>query len=75
MQEFVTLEELFQQSNIVTSIQVVNETHWTLQRRYKVEEEVIQAYMKGLITVAEVLPMTLVGYQSAQELAEPDGNA
>lgn len=62
------LEDLPQQSHIVTSIQVVNETHWTLQRRYKVEEELIREYIKGMIAVAEVLPMTLADYQNAQGL-------
>ncbi len=62
------LEKLSQQSHIVISIQVVNETHWTLQRRYKVEEELIQTYIMGMIAVAEVLPLTLVNYQTAQAL-------
>ena len=66
----VLLEELSQQSNIVISIQVVNETHWTLQKRYKLEEKLIREYIKGMIAVAEVLPMTLVDYQKAQALRD-----
>ena len=47
------LEELSQQSDIVVSIQVVNETHWTLQRRYHLDESQIQERIEGMIAIAD----------------------
>ena len=64
------LEELSQQSDIITSIPVVNETHWTLQRRYHIEENQIREYIEGMIAVSEILPLTLADYQEACDLRE-----
>jgi predicted nucleic acid-binding protein len=62
------LERLAQQARIVVSIQVVNETHWTLQRKYHIEEKRICEYISGMVAIAEILPLTLVDYQKAQNL-------
>jgi predicted nucleic acid-binding protein len=64
------LEELSQQSEIVVSIQVVNETHWTLQRRYHLDERQIQERIEGMIAIAETFPVTLVDYHEARNVRE-----
>ncbi len=64
------LEELSQQSDIIISIQVVNETHWTLQRRYNVEEGQIRERIEGMIAISEIIPLTLADYQEARDLRE-----
>lgn len=62
------LEKLAQEVRIVVSIQVVNETHWTLQRKYHIKEGKIHEYINGMIAIAETLSLTLVDYQKAQDL-------
>jgi predicted nucleic acid-binding protein len=64
------LEELSPQSEIVVSIQVVNETHWTLQRRYHLDERQIQERIEGMLAIVETFPVTLGDYQEARNVRE-----
>jgi predicted nucleic acid-binding protein len=59
------LEELSQQSRAVSSIQVVNETHLILKRKYGIKEEQIREFIEGMISISKIIPLTLADYQNA----------
>ena len=49
------LEDLTRRSKILTSIQVLNEFHWVLKRKYKIDESIIRD--KGLNGILQVTGM------------------
>lgn len=64
------LENLTPRGPMVVSLQVLNETHWTLQRRYAVKEERIREHIRGIIAITNVLPLTLPDYLDAYDLRD-----
>ncbi len=64
------LEELSQRSDIVVSLQAINETHWVLQRKYGIEEERIREQIQGVISISEIIPSILPDYLEAYSLRE-----
>lgn len=59
------LEECSQRDDIVVSLQVINETHWVLQRKYTVDQEHIREKIQGILSISEVIPITLPDYLDA----------
>jgi predicted nucleic acid-binding protein len=65
------LEELKSKSNILISVQVLNEFHWTLKRKYKIEETAIREKVQdGILQVCEVIPLDLQCYKKACEIRD-----
>lgn len=62
------LENLKTNSRIILSIQVINEFHWVLQRKYKQSDEIIHTKVNAIIQIADIQPISLNTYLSAYEL-------
>jgi predicted nucleic acid-binding protein len=56
------LEKTSETSQIYVSIQVINEIHWVLTRKYKLSEEVISKKINGILNISYVLPVSLKTY-------------
>ena len=60
------LEEIPADSTVISSVQVVNEFHWILFRKYGIDEVTIKAKVtKGLAVFASVVPLDFKVYQDA----------
>ncbi|MDO9307496.1 MAG: PIN domain-containing protein [Deltaproteobacteria bacterium] len=60
------LEEIPADSTVISSVQVVNEFHWILFRKYGIDEATIKAKVtKGLAVFASVVPLDFKVYQDA----------
>jgi len=60
------LEEIPADSTVISSVQVVNEFHWILFRKYGIDEATIKAKVtKGLAVFASVVPLDFRVYQDA----------
>jgi predicted nucleic acid-binding protein len=65
------LEKLREKSSIVVSVQVINEFHSALKRKYKIEEEIIREYVsKGIIGIGKVIPLELQTYKDACKMRD-----
>lgn len=59
-------EEISTESRVIISIQVVNEFHWILTRKYKISEELInEKVIKGILAFANIVPLDFKTYQDA----------
>ncbi|MBF0377361.1 MAG: PIN domain-containing protein [Desulfamplus sp.] len=59
-------EEIPTESKVIISIQVVNEFHWILTRKYKISEELInEKVIKGIVAFANIVPLDFQTYQDA----------
>jgi len=60
------LEEMPIGNTIISSVQVVNEFHWILSRKYGIDEAVIKTKVtKGIAALASVVPVGFKVYQDA----------
>ncbi|MBI5485347.1 MAG: PIN domain-containing protein [Deltaproteobacteria bacterium] len=64
------LQNLPATASIMVSTQVINEFHWTLARKYRLADDVIQdKAINGIVAFAStVLPLELVTYLQASEI-------
>jgi predicted nucleic acid-binding protein len=60
------LEEIPADSTVISSVQVVNEFHWILFRKYGIDEATIKVKVtKGIAAFATVVPLDFKVYQDA----------
>lgn len=60
------LEEIPAESIIISSVQVVNEFHWILSRKYGIDEATIKIKVtKGIAALASIVPLDFKLYQDA----------
>jgi predicted nucleic acid-binding protein len=66
------LEELRNKSYIVVSVQVLNEFHSALKRKYKIDEEKIREYVsKGILNICKVVSsLDLQTYKAAYKVRD-----
>ena len=65
------LEELKSKSEIIISVQILNEFHWVLKRKYKVDEaEIKERVLNGILKIVKVIPVDLKSYQNAYNIRE-----
>lgn len=63
------LENLKNQSTILTSVQVLNEFHWVLKRKYKIDESIIRDKVSnGILKITQVVPVNLQSYMNAYDI-------
>jgi len=62
------LESSLRDSRIVSSVQVVNEFHWILERKYTVKKDVIARKVRSIIKIAHIAPVTITTYHGALQL-------
>ena len=57
--------------NIIISVQVLNEFHWTLKTKYNISEEEIRKKVKnGILEIAKVIQLDLSTYKSAYKIRD-----
>ena len=55
--------------NIFVSIQVINEFHWVLLKKYKLPKALInEKVTNGIIPMSNILPLKLAAYQKANQI-------
>ncbi len=60
------LEDVNKRDSIIVSIQVINEFHWILQRKYLIDENIIKKkVLNGIVKLARIMPIDLDTYKSA----------
>ena len=60
------LKKLKVESEILISVQVLNEFHWLLKRKYKIDEDEIRKKVTdGILKVVSVIPLDLKSYKEA----------
>ena len=65
------LEELKSKSEIIISVQILNEFHWVLKRKYKIDEAGIKERVSnGILKIVKVIPVDLKSYQNAYNIRE-----
>ncbi|MBC8526548.1 MAG: PIN domain-containing protein [Candidatus Cloacimonetes bacterium] len=63
------LENLNQQSNIIVSIQVINEFHWILKRKYKIDENrIISKVNNGILKLSNVSSISINTYKRSCDI-------
>ena len=58
------------ESRIISSVQVLNEFHWTLKKKYRADEEIIARKIKSIIKITGIVPISLQTYQLAFTLRD-----
>ena len=65
------LEELKSKSRIMVSVQVLNEFHWVLKRKYKIKETIIrQKVLNDILALCDVIPLDLQTYKKAYRVRD-----
>jgi len=65
------LEDTSRKSEIVVSVQVLNEFHWLLSRKYQVAEADIRSKVfDGIMKLADVMPLQRSTYEKANILRD-----
>jgi predicted nucleic acid-binding protein len=60
------LEGIPADSTVISSVQVINEFHWILSRKYGIDDNTIKAKVtKGIAAVASIAPLDFKVYQDA----------
>ena len=60
------LEGMPADSTVISSVQVVNEFHWILSRKYGIDDATIKAKVtKGIAAIASIVPLDFKVYQDA----------
>lgn len=60
------LEGIPADSTVISSVQVVNEFHWILSRKYGIDDATIKAKVtKGIAAIASIVPLDFKVYQDA----------
>lgn len=64
-------ERLLPKAQIITSVQVVNECHFVLRRKFSLDESTIShAIESGVLAIAQVESLELVDYRRASQLRQ-----
>lgn len=65
------IEDITRTADIVVSVQVLNEFHWLLSRKYQIAEAEIRAKVyEGILKIADVVPLQLSTYERASILRD-----
>lgn len=65
------LEELKSKSQIIVSVQVINEFHWVLKRKYQIEETIIrQKVSNDILGLCDVIPLDMKTYKYAYKIRD-----
>ncbi len=65
------LEELKSKSQIIVSVQVLNEFHWVLKRKYEIDETIIrQKVINDILELCDVIPVNLQTYKEAYKIRD-----
>jgi predicted nucleic acid-binding protein len=65
------LEELKNKSRILISVQVLNEFHWILKRKYNIDEiEIREKVTNGILKIVSVVPLDLKNYKTAYKIRD-----
>ena len=65
------LEELKNKSRLMVSVQVLNEFHWILKRKYKIDEvKIREKVSEGILKVVNVIPLDLKSYKTAYRIRD-----
>jgi predicted nucleic acid-binding protein len=65
------LEELKNKSRILISVQVLNEFHWVLKRKYRIDEvEIREKVNNGILNIVSVVPLDLKNYKTAYKIRD-----
>ncbi len=65
------LEELKSKSRILVSVQVLNEFHWVLKRKYNIDEvEIREKVTNGILKIVSVVPLDLKNYKTAYKIRD-----
>lgn len=56
--------------DIYTSIQAINEFHWILNRKYKIDEKIINKKVNSIIEISEVNVLNIETYLNSYKLRE-----
>lgn len=62
------LENEISQSRIICSVQVINEFHWILERKYKIDRKLITKKVQSIQKIASIVPLTINTYEKAVNL-------
>ena len=63
------LEGIPADSTVISSVQVVNEFHWILFRKYGIDEAIIKTKVtKGIAAIASITPLDFKVYQDAYRI-------
>lgn len=62
------LENEILHSKIICSVQVINEFHWILERKYKIDRKLITKKVQSIQKVASIVPLTVNTYEKAVNL-------
>jgi len=64
------LEKIIQEEKTNISIQVLNEFHWALSRKYKISEDRIEAKVNSILEISNILPLTLSVYSKSKSVRD-----
>jgi predicted nucleic acid-binding protein len=65
------LEELKTKSRILISVQVLNEFHWVLKRKYNIDEvNIREKVSNGILKIVSVVPLDLKNYKTASYIRD-----
>jgi predicted nucleic acid-binding protein len=65
------LEKLKNKSRMLTSVQVLNEFHWVLKRKYNIDEiEIREKVTNGILKIVSVVPLDLKHYKTAYKIRD-----
>ncbi len=61
--------EMLRDDDIFVSTQVINEFHWILKRKYRIEDDIIKMNVEnGILKLVQVLPQRLTDYKRAYKI-------
>ena len=56
--------------DICTSIQAINEFHWILRKKYRIDDKTINKKVKSIVEISEVTKLSLETYHNSFKLRE-----
>lgn len=59
------IEKEIKENQIISSVQVINEFHWVLERKYKFDPDVIDKKVKSIVKISKIVPVSLQTYHAA----------
>jgi predicted nucleic acid-binding protein len=63
------LENLSSVDTVFVSVQVINEFHWILSRKYRIDDAIIKTKVtKGIAAIASIAPLDFKVYQDAYRI-------
>jgi predicted nucleic acid-binding protein len=65
------LQTCFRNGRIIVSIQIINEIHWVLTSKFRIDETLVRRKISGgIMQAAEVMPLSLKNYTIACDLRD-----